>query len=302
MENRFLELLGDGELDLLARVSGHGPAEGAAAWFRADAERIENALADHRTLDSLFSPDPTEPLVLPSPLLVFAIVIGRGASEIGGHQHVVERIGNRQLIPVFDGADLARFTGLSKDYVLRANLRPNIHRFTKELRRNEGTTVGRLDSRFTGSDYDAVGERYEYDPSYSAIQGPYTATLNHYVRTELGFVSDLPYEILTGRVHPWDWNSELRYVNTAEDLRSAMTKNADLRVFVANGYYDLATPYFATEYTFDHMDISPELRNNIELAYYEAGHMMYIHRPSREALKRDLAAFYADAQRAGSAY
>ncbi len=110
MENRFLELLGDGELDLLARVSGHGPAEGAAAWFRADAERIENALADHRTLDSLFSPDPTEPLVLPSPLLVFAIVIGRGASEIGGHQHVVERIGNRQLIPVFDGADLARFT------------------------------------------------------------------------------------------------------------------------------------------------------------------------------------------------
>lgn len=109
MENRFLELLSDGELDLLGRASGRGPAEGAAAWFRVDATRIEAALADHRTLDTFFSPDPTEPLVLLSPLLVFAIVVGRGAAEIGGHQYVVERIGNRQLIPVFDGAELARF-------------------------------------------------------------------------------------------------------------------------------------------------------------------------------------------------
>lgn len=110
MENRYLELLGDTELDLLGRVSGHGPEDGAATWFRADAARIEAALADHHTLDAFFAPDPAEPLVVLSPLLVFAIIIGRGASEIGDRHHVVERVGNRQLVPVFDAADLARFT------------------------------------------------------------------------------------------------------------------------------------------------------------------------------------------------
>ncbi|MEL6984949.1 MAG: hypothetical protein AAFO29_21140, partial [Actinomycetota bacterium] len=111
-------------------VSGHGPAEGAAAWFRVEPERIEAALADHRTLDAFFSPDPAEPLVLLSPLLVFAIVVGRGASEIGDHPHVVERIGNRQLVPVFDGADLARFTA---DPAARAFLVELLGSYTRVL-------------------------------------------------------------------------------------------------------------------------------------------------------------------------
>ena len=188
--------------------------------------------------------------------------------------------------------ELARLTGLDVEYVLASNLRPRIWRFTKELLREQRTTVGRLDSRFTGHDADAAGERYEYDPSYSAIQGPYTAALNDYVRRELGFESDLPYEILTGRVHPWSYAEfENRYVNVSESLRAAITKNPALQVYIANGYYDLATPYFATEYTVDHLGLEPHLRGNITQGWFEAGHMMYIHDASRAAFREQAAAF-----------
>jgi carboxypeptidase C (cathepsin A) len=187
---------------------------------------------------------------------------------------------------------LARYTGLSPEYVERTNLRINIHRFVKELLRDRRRTVGRLDSRFTGIDRDAAGENHEYDPSYAVIQGPYTATFNDYVRRELQFESDLPYEILTDRVHPWRFDEhQNEYVNVAETLRKAMTMNPFLKVLVANGYYDLATPYLATEYTFNHLELDPSLQDNIAMAYYEAGHMMYAHRPSLIRLKEDLAGF-----------
>lgn len=187
---------------------------------------------------------------------------------------------------------LARYTGLMPEYVEQSDLRIEIFRFTKELLRAQQRTVGRLDSRFVGIDRDAAGERPEFDPSYAAIQGPYTALLNDYVRRELGFESDLPYEILTGRVQPWDYGAyQNRYVNVAETLRAAICQNPALRVFVANGYYDLATPYFATEYTFNHLGLEPNLRGNINLGYYEAGHMMYIRRVALVQLKADLAAF-----------
>jgi carboxypeptidase C (cathepsin A) len=191
---------------------------------------------------------------------------------------------------------LVRYTGLSREHVERTNLRIKIHRFVKELLRERRRTVGRLDSRFTGIDRDAAGEAYEYDPSYVVIQGAYTATLNDYVRSELGFESDLPYEILTGRVHPWSFDEhQNQYVNVAETLRAAMSKNRFLKVFVANGYYDLATPYFATRYTFEHMELDAELQDNISMKHYQAGHMMYIHEESLAALKRDLAAFILSA-------
>jgi len=187
---------------------------------------------------------------------------------------------------------LVRYTGLSRDYVEQTNLRINIYRFVKELLRDQRRTVGRLDSRFTGVDRNAVGESFEYDPSYAIIQGAYTATLNDYVRTELGFESDLPYEILTDRVHPWSFDKhQNQYVNVAETLRGAMSKNPFLRVFVANGYYDLATPYLATRYTFEHMELEKSLQDNISMKHYKAGHMMYIHEESLAALKMDLAAF-----------
>lgn len=189
-------------------------------------------------------------------------------------------------------ARLARYTGLSANYVEQTNLRINIHRFVKELLRRERRTVGRLDSRYTGIDRDAAGEQHEYDPSYAVIQGPYTGLLNDYVRRELGFESDLPYEILSDRVYPWQFEQhQNEYVNVGETLRKAMSMNPHLRVFVANGYFDLATPYLATRYTFNHMDLDPSLRENITMAHYEAGHMMYVHDPSLAQLKRDLDAF-----------
>ncbi|MSP14150.1 MAG: peptidase S10 [Chloroflexi bacterium] len=187
---------------------------------------------------------------------------------------------------------LAQYTGLSAAYIERTNLRIEIFRFTKELLRDERRTVGRLDSRFKGIDRDAAGEIHEYDPSLTNIMGPYTATFNDYVRSELNFESDLPYETLNPRVWPWSYaQHENQYVNVAEALRKAMTINPYLKVFVANGYYDLATPYFATNYTFNHLGLDPSLQRNITMAYYEAGHMMYIHLPSLVQLKQDLAGF-----------
>ena len=187
---------------------------------------------------------------------------------------------------------LARYTGLSEDYIRRTDLRIDTHRFFKELLRDEGRTVGRLDSRFKGIDRDAAGEFHEYDPMLAEIMGTYTAAFNHYVRAELNFESDLPYEILTGRVWPWSYkDSENEFLNVAETLRKAMTTNRYLRVLVCNGYYDLGTPYFATEYTFNHLGLARELHGHISMTYYEAGHMMYMHIPSLVQMKGDLAGF-----------
>ncbi|MDP9349289.1 MAG: peptidase S10, partial [Gemmatimonadota bacterium] len=192
---------------------------------------------------------------------------------------------------------LARYTGLTPEYVERSNLRVTIGRFVKELLRDQRRTVGRLDSRFQGIDRDAAGESYEFDPSLDAtITGPYTATLNDYVRRELRFENDLPYEILTGRVQPWNYNNvQNRYLNVAETLRQAMSKNPGLKVFVASGYYDLATPYFATDYTVGHLGLDPALRDNVQVRYYEAGHMMYIHHPSLVKLTQEAREFLRSA-------
>jgi carboxypeptidase C (cathepsin A) len=187
---------------------------------------------------------------------------------------------------------LARYTGLSAEYIEQTNLRIEIMRFTKELQRDQRCTTGRLDSRFTGIDRDAAGETWEHDPSMTAIMGPYTATLNDYVRTELEFESDLPYEILTSRVWPWGYeNVQNQYLNVGETLRKAMSMNPHLKVLIANGYYDLATPYFATRYTFDHLHLDENLRENYSMTFYEAGHMMYVHLPSLEQLKADMVDF-----------
>ncbi|MEM6567877.1 MAG: peptidase S10 [Planctomycetota bacterium] len=187
---------------------------------------------------------------------------------------------------------LARYTGLSVEYVESTNLRIHIGRFCKELRRDERTTVGRLDSRYAGVDRDAAGERYEFDPSYAAIEGPYSTLLNSYVREDLGYENDIPYEILTGRVRPWSYaNVENQYLNVGEDLRHAMAVNPNLRVYVANGLYDLATPYFATRYTFDHLFLEPEDRGRVTMGDYRSGHMMYVQRASLEKLGADVRAF-----------
>src|SRR5437879_4592012 len=159
---------------------------------------------------------------------------------------------------------ISRLAGLSPDYIDRTNLRIEIQRFTKELLRSERRTIGRIDARFTGFDRDAAGERPEFDPSIAAIIGPYSGMLNDYVRNDLKFDSDLPYEVITGRMRPWTYAPyENRYVNVAETLRGAMTQNPFLHVFVAKGYYDLATPFFAADYAFDHRRLDSTLRRHI---------------------------------------
>jgi len=193
-------------------------------------------------------------------------------------------------------AKLARLTGLSDKFIEANDLRVTLPRVTKELLRGERRTIGRLDSRFEGIDRDAAGERSEYDPSYAAIYGPYTAMINDYLRTELKYENDLPYEILTGRVRPWHYGpAQNQYLNVAETLRGAMTQNQNLKVLVAAGYYDFATPFFAAEYTFNHLQLDPSLRRNIKIEHYPSGHMVYIHKPSLEKLTKDVEQFYREA-------
>ena len=189
-------------------------------------------------------------------------------------------------------AKIARFTGLSQQFVLNANLRVEGQRFMRELLRDRGQIVGRYDSRLTARDGDNAAERPDFDPSYAAVQGPYTEGWNEYVRQDLKFESDLQYEILTGRVQPWNFGGATnRYLNVAPMLKDAMTQNKYLRVFVANGYYDLATPFAATQYTFNHLGAETGLNQRVKMTYYDAGHMMYINKSSLEKLKQDITKF-----------
>jgi carboxypeptidase C (cathepsin A) len=192
---------------------------------------------------------------------------------------------------------LSHYTGISPTFIERSNLRILDQHFFKELLRERGLTVGRLDSRFTGRDRLGVTEFAETDPMMSNTLAPYTAAFYDYVRAELKYESDLQYVVSGWKiVNPWSFAEfEARNIYVSESLRKAMTVNPHLKVFVANGYYDLGTPYFATEYTFNHLGLHESLRGNVSMAYYEAGHMMYIHMPSLEALKSDLAKFIKDA-------
>jgi carboxypeptidase C (cathepsin A) len=187
---------------------------------------------------------------------------------------------------------VARYTGLSVAYVKSTKLRVQIHRFCKELLRDEGRTVGRLDSRFTARDRDSAGEQFEFDPAHAAIGGAFATTLNDYVRRTLKFETDLDYRVLSALYMTWGWKDFAnRYVNVGETLRRAMNMNPHLKVYVANGYYDMATPHFASDYTVNHLSLDAPLAKNISQYYYEAGHMMYIHAPSLTKMAADMRDF-----------
>jgi len=192
--------------------------------------------------------------------------------------------------------ELARLTGLSEQYIEQSNLRISEARFTKELLRDQRKTVGRYDSRLMGEDLNAAGDTPEYDPSYASVQGVYTAMFNQYVHADLKYDSDAPYQVLTGKVQPWNYDRfQNRYVNVAEMLRQAMTQNPSLRVMIAQGYYDLATPFFATEYTVNHIGLEPGLSNHINLTYCDAGHMLYTKKSCLDGLHGAMADFYQKA-------
>jgi carboxypeptidase C (cathepsin A) len=193
---------------------------------------------------------------------------------------------------------LARYTGLSETYIDRANLRVDQPHFSKELLRDQKLVVGRLDSRFTGIDRSLLAETGSYDPSETAIRPPYTSMFNEYVRTELGYKSDLEYYILGGGFgfNEWDWGSAAAgFPDTAQLLRDAFERNPYMKLFVASGYFDLATPYYATQYTLNHMGLDPKEHQNISLGYYDAGHMMYIRDESLAKLKNDISSFMNNA-------
>ncbi len=195
---------------------------------------------------------------------------------------------------------LARYIGISKTFIEQHNLRITEDEFTHELLRDKGKIVGRLDGRFTGDTREndgpgAAGTTFPNgDPSMSAIRPPYTAMFNQYVRTELGYKSDLEYYILGGgfRFDEWDWGVQRGgFPDTAESLKDAFDKNPYMKLFIGSGYFDLATPYFGTQYTLNHMGLNADEHQRVSLGYYGAGHMMYIQDSSLGELKKDISNF-----------
>jgi len=188
------------------------------------------------------------------------------------------------------------FTGLTRQYIENNNFRIELDKFMKELLRDKRRTTGRLDSRFTGIDRDAGGDSAGGDASMNAIRPPYTAAFNDYVRHDLGFKSDLEYYILGGGITaPWNYNVTNQYADTSISMKDAMAKNPYMKILIACGYYDMATPFYATEYTVSAMNLEPELRKNVSFDYFEAGHMMYIEKNSLKKLHDDAAGFIRDA-------
>ena len=195
-------------------------------------------------------------------------------------------------------AKLSRYTGLDSRFIDNANLRVSLNLFRKELLRTERRSIGRLDSRFKGYDSSFSTDSPDFDASEAAIRPPYTSTFNNYVRAELGYKSDLEYYILGGGItSPWNWGTNNNYVDTSVALRTALAKNPYLKIFVAMGYYDMATPYYAAEYTLHHISLDPMLLRNISTGYYEAGHMMYIDEKQLARLRTDVGKFIDESQR-----
>jgi len=206
--------------------------------------------------------------------------------------------------------EVSRFTGLSADYVKETNLRISPSRFRKEVLRQDRRTLGRYDMRFEGVDVDAAGENPSYDPSDTGISGAFVAALHDYLEGELKYQSTdayrpTAYNLTMGN---WDWKhrptsggpgqgpgGEQAQPYVAADLASAMRKNPHLKIFSANGYFDLATPFFATEYDISHMDLPAELRKNVQFGYYPSGHMIYLNLEALHKLREDLAAFISAA-------
>jgi carboxypeptidase C (cathepsin A) len=188
---------------------------------------------------------------------------------------------------------LSFYTGIAKSYIENSNLRIIPMRFVKEILRREHRTVGILDSRVKGIDSDSAGEYSEFDPALFLTTGPYAAAMNNYVRNELNYANDLPYEVLNLQINrEWNWGSAAQgYINVSGTLREAMSKNTNLNVLIACGYYDLATPYYAAKYTVSHLGLDPALRDNIVITYYDSGHQIYTHLPSLKKMTNDASAF-----------
>lgn len=185
---------------------------------------------------------------------------------------------------------LARFTGLKPADIDAHNLRISQGVFCKELLKGRRRSIGRFDARYQGIETSPANPGPSSDPSLSGVRAPYTSTFNNYVRTELGYKTDVPYFILGEGVGQWEWPKQMGYPATTDELKDALIKNPHMKVLIASGYYDLATPYRAVEHTLAGLALDPSTTKNITIEKYESGHMMYVHAPSLHKLKRDGAA------------
>jgi carboxypeptidase C (cathepsin A) len=186
------------------------------------------------------------------------------------------------------------YTGLSEQYIRESNLRIPYWRYTTELLRNQGQTVGRFDSRFTSYALDKVGDRPEFDATDAAIDAAFVGAGNYFIRTMLRYNPPLEYRPTAYNIiRNWDWKHEGNLpTNTAQDLARAMAFNPGLKVFSANGYYDFATPFYATIYTLNHLQLPPQLQSNISYGFYESGHMVYLHTAALSQFHNDLENWY----------
>ena len=199
---------------------------------------------------------------------------------------------------------LSELTGLSADFIKRANLRVDLSRFRKELLRDQRQTVGRFDSRYMGVDADAAGESPDYDASDEAISGAFIGSLNNYLAHDLNYQTDMTYR-LSARDEDgfkWDWkhrapgsDNPQNNPDTAIDLAAAMRTNPYLKVLSLNGWYDMATPFFGTEFDLSHMMLEPAEQRNLEFRYYPAGHMVYLNPDALHQMRLDVERFIYDA-------
>ncbi len=194
-------------------------------------------------------------------------------------------------------AKLSDYTGLSEKYWDHSDLRVGHFRFTQELLRDQDVTVGRVDSRFKGRSIDRVGASMQYDPFSAGVGPAFTAGFMHYLTNDLGFKKDRDYVVSGGLWRDWDWlhtlpsGQQTLITNTALDLATTMTLYPPMKVLIQQGYFDLATPHFVMEYVVDHMDLDEEQRARIDIAMYEAGHMMYLHDASRTRFLNEIREF-----------